>query len=127
MHTDTSLIYIRARAVTADDMVEAFMGLVDDSVLDVFTLVRSICGYEEEGLVALATGVLSHRWLSTVCSRQLLLFAESQYCGVVNRVLNRRENHKNSTGSRDESEFGRTFIRDRIAEFLMFLGAFCSC
>jgi hypothetical protein len=65
--------------------------------------------------------------LLTVCCRQSLLFAANPYRDVVNRVLERIENDKDSTGSRDESEFGREFIRDlqSFAEFFTVFGAFC--
>jgi hypothetical protein len=78
-------------------VVEEFIGVAEGSALDEYfrkNLIRPICGYEE-GRLVVARGVLSdYCWLLAVCSRQSLSFAASQYCAVVNRVRERRENNE---------------------------------
>jgi hypothetical protein len=107
------------------------MSLAEDSTLWEYflkNLVRHICGFEEESLVVQARGVLSdYRLLLAVASRQSLSFTASQYCAVVNRMLEWREDNKGSIVSEDALEFGRGFIRDlkSISEIRKFSG--CTC
>jgi hypothetical protein len=127
----TALTGSQAGSATADAVVEAFVSLDEDSTLWEYflkNLVRHICGFEEESLVALARGVLSeYRLLLAVASRQSLSFTASHYCAVVNRMLEWREDNKGSNGSEDALEFGRGFIRDlkSISEIRKFSG--CTC
>jgi hypothetical protein len=70
----TAFTGVQGSAATADAVVEAFMGLAEDSALEGYflkNLVRHICGFEEESLVVLARVVLSdYRWLLVVAGRQ---------------------------------------------------------
>jgi WD40 repeat protein len=117
---------LQAGAAMADAVVEAFMGLAEDSTLKEYfvkNLVRHICGCEDESLVVLARGVLSdYRWLLAVCSRQSLSFAASQYFAVVSCVRERRANNEGFIGTDEATDFGRGFIRDleNIADILRF-------
>jgi hypothetical protein len=84
---------LQGGAATADAVVQAFMGLAEDSALEDYfhkNLVRHIYGCEE-GRVELARGVLSdYRWLLAVCSRQSLSFAASQYRALITLVREQR-------------------------------------
>jgi hypothetical protein len=131
MSAYTALTGFLTGSATADAVVEAFMSLAEDSTLWEYflkNLVRHICGFEEESLVVQARGVLSdYRLLLAVASRQSLSFTASQYCAVVNRMLEWREDNKGSIVSEDALEFGRGFIRDlkSISEIRKFSG--CTC
>jgi hypothetical protein len=68
-------------------------------------------------------GVLSdYCWLLAVASRQSLSFVASQYCAVVDRLLEWREKNEELIGSDVEVEFGRDLIREleNIANILRF-------
>jgi WD40 repeat protein len=116
----------QAGTARADAVVEAFMGLVDDSPLEKYfrkNLLRHICECEE-GLLLLARGVLSdYRWLYAVCSRQSLRFAASQYYAVISRVRERRANIERSIATGEGTDLLLAFIRDleSIADILRFL------
>jgi hypothetical protein len=100
----TAFAGLPARSVTADDVVQAFMGLAqesDSALYEYFlkNIVRHICGYEE-GFLALARGILSdYRWLLAVASRLSLSFAASQYRAVINRVREWSEDHDRAKAS----------------------------
>jgi hypothetical protein len=104
----TAFTCVQGSAATADAVVEAFMGLAEDSALEGYflkNLVRHICGFEEEGLVVLAR---------VACCRHssVVSFANSQYCAVVSRMLELIENHEGSKRHDGSTAFGRGFIRD---------------
>jgi hypothetical protein len=117
---------LQTRAATDDAVVQAFLSIAQDSALgDYFlkNLVRHICGFEEEDLVVLAMGVLSHyRWLRAVASRQSPSFAASQFYAVVSRVRELRQSSERSVGTNEETDFMRVFTRDLecIADILRF-------
>jgi WD40 repeat protein len=111
----TAFAALQARATTVADVVEAFMGLAEGSVLKEYlikNLGRHICGYEE-GLLVLAKGVLSdYRLLLDIACHQSLSIAAHQYYLVANRMSEWSENHDGSKGNDGGMEFGQSFIRD---------------